>query len=44
MGAAWLSFRVVSFGLALPFLALSFANGFYGARWQEALRLAGCAD
>jgi hypothetical protein len=40
MAFALVIISAVSFGLLLPFLLLSFANGFYHARLLEALRLA----
>ena len=39
MALAWLMVSGVTFGLLLPFLVLSFANGFYRERLKELLRL-----
>jgi hypothetical protein len=39
MALAWLMVSGVTFGVLLPFLVLSFANGFYRERLKELLRL-----
>ena len=39
MALAWLMVSGVTFGLLLPFLVLSFANGFYRERLKDLLRL-----